>query len=60
MAQKGICSIYLKDRGVNYVRLRLWNDPQKSGGYNDKEDVIAFGRTGESKRHEDAAGFPLF
>lgn len=21
----------LKDRGVNYVRLRLWNDPQKSG-----------------------------
>ncbi|WP_440109645.1 glycosyl hydrolase 53 family protein [Paenibacillus sp. QZ-Y1] len=30
----------LKDRGVNYVRLRLWNDPQKSGGYNDKDDVI--------------------
>ncbi|WP_145322324.1 glycosyl hydrolase 53 family protein [Paenibacillus xylanexedens] len=30
----------LKDRGVNYVRLRLWNDPQKSGGYNDKEDVV--------------------
>ncbi|WP_340030679.1 glycosyl hydrolase 53 family protein [Paenibacillus sp. FSL K6-1122] len=30
----------LKDRGVNYVRLRLWNDPQKSGGYNDKKDVI--------------------
>ncbi|MBU5352306.1 glycosyl hydrolase 53 family protein [Paenibacillus barcinonensis] len=30
----------LKDRGVNYVRLRLWNDPQQSGGYNDKEDVI--------------------
>ncbi|MBR2563298.1 MAG: glycosyl hydrolase 53 family protein [Paenibacillus sp.] len=30
----------LKDRGVNYVRLRLWNDPQKSGGYNDKADVI--------------------
>lgn len=30
----------LKDRGVNYVRLRLWNDPQKSNGYNDKDDVI--------------------
>ncbi|WP_339273129.1 glycosyl hydrolase 53 family protein [Paenibacillus sp. FSL W8-0426] len=30
----------LKDRGVNYVRLRLWNDPQKSNGYNDKQDVI--------------------
>jgi arabinogalactan endo-1,4-beta-galactosidase len=30
----------LMDRGVNYVRLRLWNDPQKSGGYNDKADVI--------------------
>ncbi|WP_156946152.1 glycosyl hydrolase 53 family protein [Paenibacillus sp. FSL R5-192] len=30
----------LKDRGVNYIRLRLWNDPQKSGGYNDKDDVI--------------------
>lgn len=30
----------LKDRGVNYVRLRLWNDPKNSNGYNDKEDVI--------------------
>lgn len=30
----------LKDRGVNYVRLRLWNEPTKSGGYNDLEDVI--------------------
>ncbi|MEI2280222.1 glycosyl hydrolase 53 family protein [Paenibacillus polysaccharolyticus] len=30
----------LKDRGVNYVRLRLWNDPQQSGGYNDKADVM--------------------
>ncbi|MFB9326058.1 glycosyl hydrolase 53 family protein [Paenibacillus aurantiacus] len=30
----------LKDRGVNYVRLRLWNEPTKSGGYNDLDDVI--------------------
>ncbi|MFC4104056.1 glycosyl hydrolase 53 family protein [Paenibacillus xanthanilyticus] len=30
----------LKDRGVNYVRLRQWNAPTKSGGYNDMEDVV--------------------
>lgn len=39
----------LKDRGVNYVRLRLWNDPQKSGGYNDKEDVIRLAKRVKKK-----------
>ncbi|MFX3650530.1 MAG: glycosyl hydrolase 53 family protein [Paenibacillus sp.] len=39
----------LKDRGVNYVRLRLWNDPQKSGGYNDKEDVIRLAKRVKEK-----------
>ncbi|WP_156395275.1 glycosyl hydrolase 53 family protein [Paenibacillus sp. Root52] len=39
----------LKDRGVNYVRIRLWNDPQKSGGYNDKEDVIRLAKRVKEK-----------
>lgn len=39
----------LKDRGVNYVRLRLWNDPQKSNGYNDKEDVIRLAQRVKAK-----------
>ncbi|MGG4131514.1 glycosyl hydrolase 53 family protein [Paenibacillus illinoisensis] len=39
----------LKDRGVNYVRLRLWNDPQKSGGYNDKDDVIRLAKRVKEK-----------
>ncbi|NUU78310.1 glycosyl hydrolase 53 family protein [Paenibacillus xylanilyticus] len=39
----------LKDRGVNYVRLRLWNDPQKSGGYNDKADVIRLAKRVKEK-----------
>ncbi|MDQ0169733.1 glycosyl hydrolase 53 family protein [Paenibacillus tundrae] len=39
----------LKDRGVNYVRIRLWNDPQKSGGYNDKEDVLRLAKRVKEK-----------
>nr|WP_275440301.1 glycosyl hydrolase 53 family protein [Paenibacillus sp. ACRRY] len=39
----------LKDRGVNYVRLRLWNDPQKSGGYNDEADVIRLAKRVKEK-----------
>ncbi|WP_051251438.1 glycosyl hydrolase 53 family protein [Paenibacillus harenae] len=31
----------LKEHGVNYVRLRLWNNPVKADGFNDKEDLIA-------------------
>lgn len=31
----------MKDHGVNYVRLRLWNDPVQADGYNDKEHVVA-------------------
>lgn len=39
----------LKDRGVNYVRIRLWNDPQKTDGYNDKEDVIRLAKRVKQK-----------
>ncbi|HEY4390215.1 MAG TPA: glycosyl hydrolase 53 family protein [Paenibacillus sp.] len=31
----------LKDHGVNYVRLRLWNDPVEADGYNDKSHTVA-------------------
>ncbi|THF78747.1 hypothetical protein E6C55_13560 [Cohnella fermenti] len=30
----------LKDHGVNYIRLRLWNDPVEAGGYNDKAHTL--------------------
>ncbi|SFE77458.1 Arabinogalactan endo-1,4-beta-galactosidase [Paenibacillus algorifonticola] len=39
----------LKDRGVNYVRLRVWNDPQNSGGYNDKDDVLRLAKRVKAK-----------
>ncbi|MBO9597380.1 MAG: glycosyl hydrolase 53 family protein [Cohnella sp.] len=39
----------LKDRGVNYVRLRIWNDPVQAGGYNDKARTVAM-----AKRVKDA------
>ncbi|GAA0133310.1 hypothetical protein YSY43_01500 [Paenibacillus sp. YSY-4.3] len=31
----------LKNHGVNYVRLRVWNDPVQADGYNDKTHTIA-------------------
>ncbi|GMK46547.1 hypothetical protein PghCCS26_36760 [Paenibacillus glycanilyticus] len=31
----------MKNHGVNYVRLRLWNDPVQADGYNDKAHVLA-------------------
>ncbi|MGO4107828.1 glycosyl hydrolase 53 family protein [Paenibacillus sp. YAF4_2] len=31
----------MKNHGVNYVRLRLWNDPEQADGYNDKAHVLA-------------------
>ncbi|WP_339825195.1 glycosyl hydrolase 53 family protein [Paenibacillus sp. FSL R7-0163] len=43
----------LKSRGVNYIRLRLWNDPQEAGGYNDREDVV------EMAQRVKAKGFKL-
>lgn len=39
----------LKDHGVNYVRLRIWNDPVLAGGYNDKAHTITM-----AKRVKDA------
>lgn len=47
-AQRDLLDI-LKDRGVNYVRLRLWNDPQNSNGYNDKEDVLRLAKRVKEK-----------
>lgn len=32
--------VILKNRGVNYVRLRIWNDPIEADGYNDLEDTV--------------------
>lgn len=43
----------LKDRGVNWVRLRIWNDPVLDGGFCDKESVVAMGE--RVKKH----GFKL-
>ncbi|WP_310550634.1 glycosyl hydrolase 53 family protein [Paenibacillus glufosinatiresistens] len=30
----------LKDHGVNYVRLRVWNQPTESGGFNDAAKLL--------------------
>ena len=30
----------LKAHGVNYVRLRVWNTPTESGGYNDRKKLL--------------------
>src|SRR4051794_1866475 len=37
----------LKGRGVNYVRLRIWNNP--ASGYNNKAKVLAYARTVKAK-----------
>lgn len=34
----------LKDRGVNWIRLRIWNDPVLDEGFCDKESVVAMGK----------------
>ncbi len=47
-AQRDLLAI-LKDHGVNYVRLRIWNDPVQADGYNDKAHTVAM-----AKRVKDA------
>lgn len=37
----------LKGRGVNYIRLRIWNNP--ASGYNNKAKVLAYARTVKAK-----------
>jgi len=37
----------LEDVGVDYIRLRVWNDP--ASGYNDAEKVLAFAREVKSR-----------
>ncbi|MDQ0115274.1 glycosyl hydrolase 53 family protein [Paenibacillus harenae] len=43
----------LKNHGVNYVRLRLWNNPVEADGYNDKAHLI------EMAQRVKAAGLKL-
>lgn len=43
----------LSNHGVNYVRLRLWNNPVEADGYNDKEHLI------EMAQRVKAAGLKL-
>jgi arabinogalactan endo-1,4-beta-galactosidase len=33
----------LKDNGVNYIRLRIWNNPKN--GYNNKDKILAFAKS---------------
>ncbi|GGG22745.1 glycosyl hydrolase 53 family protein [Paenibacillus abyssi] len=33
--------VILKEHGVNYVRLRVWNNPIEAEGYNDKAHTVA-------------------
>jgi arabinogalactan endo-1,4-beta-galactosidase len=37
----------LKGRGVNYIRLRIWNNP--ASGYNNKAKVLAYAKTVKAK-----------
>lgn len=39
----------LRDRGVNYVRVRVWNDPIEAGGYNDAAHLIALAQRVKAK-----------
>ncbi|RED63970.1 glycosyl hydrolase 53 family protein [Cohnella lupini] len=39
----------LKDKGVNYIRLRIWNNPVQAEGYNDKAHTVEL-----AKRVKDA------
>ncbi|WP_379128158.1 glycosyl hydrolase 53 family protein [Paenibacillus sp. sgz500958] len=34
----------LQDHGVNYIRLRIWNNPLEADGYNDKAHVVALAK----------------
>jgi hypothetical protein len=42
-AERDLLAI-LKDRGVNYVRLRLWNNPVLADGYNNKAHTVAMAK----------------
>lgn len=55
----------LAQSGVNYIRLRVWNDPYDAdgngygGGNNDVGDGGRPWKTGDGVRHEGVRGFPL-
>jgi arabinogalactan endo-1,4-beta-galactosidase len=38
----------LKSYGVNYIRLRIWNNPVEADGYNDLEDTIVIAKRAKS------------
>jgi len=39
----------LRDRGVNYVRVRVWNNPVEAGGYNDAAHLVALAQRVKAK-----------
>jgi arabinogalactan endo-1,4-beta-galactosidase len=39
----------LQDHGVNYIRLRIWNNPVEADGYNDKAHVVALAKRVKDK-----------
>jgi arabinogalactan endo-1,4-beta-galactosidase len=39
----------LQDHGVNYIRLRIWNNPVEADGYNDKAHVVAMAKRVKAK-----------
>jgi arabinogalactan endo-1,4-beta-galactosidase len=39
----------LQDHGVNYIRLRIWNNPIEADGYNDKAHVVALAKRVKAK-----------
>ncbi|WP_052087871.1 glycosyl hydrolase 53 family protein [Paenibacillus wynnii] len=39
----------LQDHGVNYIRVRIWNNPLEVDGYNDKAHVVALAKRVKAK-----------
>ena len=39
----------LKDRGVNWIRLKVWNDPVLDEGFNDRESLVRMSRRVKAK-----------
>ncbi len=59
------CLTILKDHGVNWIRLRIWNDPTDEhgkylgGGNNDLERTVAMAVRAKGMGLQAAAGLPL-
>lgn len=46
--QRDVLDIF-KDRGVNWVRLKVWNDPVLDEGFNDRESLVRMARRVKAK-----------